>query len=100
MGAYEIESLFKECENLDDAVYRPEIFTILKYCYENYEYNGDIDAFIEEVSAVQEDTNILQESMEEEIDETVSSLDEKDDEESEEQKEEERIHHPCQLVFP
>ena len=29
--------------------------------------------------------------MEEEIDETVSSLDEKDDEESEEQKEEERI---------
>ena len=33
--------------------------------------------------------------MEEEIDETVSSLDEKDDEESEEQKEEERIDHPC-----
>ena len=23
MGAYEIESLFKECENLYDAVYRP-----------------------------------------------------------------------------
>ena len=33
--------------------------------------------------------------MEEEIDETVSSLDEKDDEESEEQKEEERISNPC-----
>ena len=33
--------------------------------------------------------------MEEEINETVSSLDEKDDEESEEQKEEERIDHPC-----
>ena len=32
--------------------------------------------------------------MEEEIDETVSSLDEKDDEESEEQKEEERISYP------
>ena len=32
--------------------------------------------------------------MEEEIDETVSSLDEKDEEESEEQKEEERIDHP------
>ena len=31
--------------------------------------------------------------MEEEIDETMSSLDEKDDEESEEQKEEERIDH-------
>ena len=33
--------------------------------------------------------------MEEEIDETVSSLDEKDDEESEEQKEEERISYLC-----
>ena len=33
--------------------------------------------------------------MEEEIDETVSSLDEKDEEESEEQKEEERIDHLC-----
>ena len=33
--------------------------------------------------------------MEEEIDETVSSLDEKDDEESEEQKEEDRISYPC-----
>ena len=69
--------------------------TILRYCYENYEYNYYINAFIEKVSAVQEETNILQESMEEEIDETVSSLDEKDDEESEEQKEEERISYPC-----
>ena len=33
--------------------------------------------------------------MEEEIDETVSSLDEKDDEQSEEQKEEDRISYPC-----
>ena len=47
------------------------------------------------VSAVQEETNILQESMEEEIDETVSSLDEKHEEESEEQKEEDRISYPC-----
>ena len=46
MGAYEIESLFKECENFDDSVYRPENLAILKYCYENYEYNADIDAFI------------------------------------------------------
>ena len=75
--------MFKECENLYDAVYRPENYAILKYFYENYKYNFDIDAFIEKVSAVQEETNILQESMEEEIDETVSSLDEKDDEESE-----------------
>ena len=67
MGAYEIESLFKECENLDDAVYRPEKFAILKYCYENYEFNSDIDAFIEEVSAVQEESNILQESMKKEL---------------------------------
>ena len=36
------------------------------------EYNSDIDAFIEKVSAVQEETNILQDSMEEEIDDTVS----------------------------
>ena len=63
-------------ETFDDDVYRPENFAILKYCYENYEYNSDIDAFIEKVSAVQEETNILQEAMEEEIDETVSSLDE------------------------
>ena len=33
--------------------------------------------------------------MEEEIDDTVSSLDEKIEEESEEQKEEERVDHPC-----
>ena len=59
MGAYEIEYLFKTFENLDDAVYRPENFTILKYCYENYKFNSDIDAFIEEVSVVQEETNIM-----------------------------------------
>ena len=94
MGAYEIESMFKEFENLYDAVYRPENLAILKYFYENYEYNSDINALIEKVSAVHEEINILQESMEEEIDETVSSLDEKDEEESEEQKKEERIDHP------
>ena len=95
MGAYEIESMFKEFEDFDDSVYRPENFAILKYCYENYEFNSDIDDFIERVSAVQEETNILQESMEEEINDIVSSLDEKDEEESEEQNEEERIDHPC-----
>ena len=72
MGAYEIESLFKEFEDFDDSVYRPENLAILKYCYENYEFNSDIDAFIEKVSTIQEETNILQESMEEEIDETMS----------------------------
>ena len=43
---------------------------ILKHCYENYEFNSDIDDFIEKFSDVQEETNILQESMEEEVDET------------------------------
>ena len=94
-GACEIESLFKKFEDFDDSVYRPENFAILKYCYDNYKYNSDIDAFIEKVSVVQEETNILQESMEEEIDETVSSLDEKYDEESEKQNVEERISYPC-----
>ena len=94
-GAYEIESLFEKYEALDDDVYRPENLAILRYCYANYEYNYYINAFIEKVSAVQEETNILQEAMEEEIDETMSSLDEKDAEESEEQKEEERISYPC-----
>ena len=51
--------------------------------------------FIEKVSVVQEETNILQEFMEEEIDDIVNSLDEKDDEESEEQMNEERISYPC-----
>ena len=59
MGAYEIESVFKEYENLYDAVYRPENLAILKYCYANYEFNSDIDAFIEKVSVVQEENNIL-----------------------------------------
>ena len=63
-----------------------ENVAILKYCYDNYKYNSDIDAFIEKISAVQEETNILQESMEEGIYKTVSSSDEKDDEESKEKK--------------
>ena len=59
MGAYEIESMFKEFEDFDDSVYKPKFFAILRYCYENYEYNSNIDAFIEKVSAIQEETNIL-----------------------------------------
>ena len=45
-GVYEIESLFEKYESFDDDVYRPDIFAILKYCYENYEYNADIDALL------------------------------------------------------
>ena len=62
-GACEIEYLFIDFEDFDDSVYRPENFAIPKYCYENYEFNYNIDAIIEKVSAVQEENNILQESM-------------------------------------
>ena len=46
MVSYEIESMFKEFEDFDDSVYRPENLAILKYCYENYEYNYDINALL------------------------------------------------------
>ena len=98
-GAYEIESLFEKFQDFYDSVYRAKFFAILKYCYDNYKYNYDIDVFIEKVSAVQEETNILQEFMEEEIDDIVSRLDEKDDEESEEQKEEEWISYRAHLIM-
>ena len=94
-GAYEIEPLFEKFEDFDDSVYRPENLAILQYFYDNYKYNYDIDVFIENNAAVQEETNILQESMEEEIDETASSLVEKDDEDNEEQMEEDRISYRC-----
>ena len=83
-GTCEIASFTEEC---DTTLYKSENLAILKYCYDNYASNPYIKPYIEDSSIVQEETNILQESMEEEIDETVSSLDEKDDEESEEQKE-------------
>ena len=76
-GAQEIESLYEKYDAFDDDVYRTENYAILKYFYDNYEYNYEINALIKKVSSVQEETNILQESMEEEIDETVSLLDEK-----------------------
>ena len=72
-----------------------KILPYLNIAMNNYEYNAYINEFIKRMSAVLEETNILQESMEEEIAETVSSLDEKDEEESEEQKKEERISYPC-----
>ena len=67
-AAYEIEALFEKYEAFDDEGYRPENLDILGYCYENYEYNYYINAFMKKFSAVQEETNILQEAMEEEID--------------------------------
>ena len=79
-AAYEIEALFEKYEAFDD---------------DNYASNAYVKLYIEAYPTVQEEINILQEAMEEEIDETMSSLDEKDDEESEEQKEEEWISYPC-----
>ena len=66
MGAYEVESMFKAFDDFDDSVYRPKNLAILRYCYESYEYNYEINTLIKKVFAVQEETNILQESMEEE----------------------------------
>ena len=73
-SAYEIASLI---EKYDATLYKSENFAILKYCYDNYASNAYVEPYIEDYSAVQEETNILQESMEEEINDIVSSLDEK-----------------------
>src|SRR3954465_8202480 len=88
-GAYEITSLLK---NIDDAPDKSESLDILNYCLENYDANYYITD-PHRISPPKEETNVLQDSMKEEIDETESSLDEKE-EESDEQKEEEWIH-PC-----
>ena len=58
-AAYEIESLFEKYEAFDDDVHRSENFAILKYCYDNYKYNSEIDEFIEKIPAIREETNIF-----------------------------------------
>src|SRR3954465_14309908 len=88
-GAYEITSLPK---NIDDAPYKSESLDVLNYFFENYNANYYITDHLERISPPNEETNILQDSMEEEIAKTESSLDEK--EESDKQKEEEWSH-PC-----
>src|SRR3954464_7770868 len=87
-GAYEITSFL---ENIDDAPYKSESLAILQYGLENYNDNYYITDYLERISPPKEETNVLQDSMEEEIAETESSLDDKE-EESDEQKEEEWIH--------
>src|SRR3954470_8636113 len=87
MGAYEITSFLK---NIDDAPYKSESLAILQYCLEYYNYNYYITDYLERISPPKEETNVLQDSMEE-IAETERSLDEKE-EESDEQKEEEWRH--------
>src|SRR4051812_14150005 len=75
-GAYEITSFF---ENIDDAPYKPERLAILQYCLENYNENYYITDYLERISPLKEETNVLQDSLEE-ITETESSLDEKEEE--------------------
>src|SRR3954462_10450821 len=87
-GTYEITSLLK---NIDDAPYKSESLAILNYCLENYDANYYITDHLERISPPKEQTNDLQDSMEEEIVESESSLDEKE-EESDEQKEQEWSH--------
>ena len=53
-------------EKYDATFHKSEIFAILKYCYENYASNAYVKPYIEDSSDVQEETNILQETMEEE----------------------------------
>src|SRR3954463_6287475 len=73
-GAYEITSLLK---NIDDAPYKFESLDVLNYCFENYNANSYITDHLERISPPKEETNVLHDSMEEEISETESSLDEK-----------------------
>ena len=61
-GAYEITSLIGK---YDATLYKYETFAILKYCYDNYASNAYVKPYIDDSSAVQEEINILQESMEE-----------------------------------
>ena len=89
-GAYEITSFL---ENINDTPYKLESLAILQYCLENYNDNYYIADYLERISPPKEETNVLQDPMEEEIAETESSLDEKE-EKSDEQKAEEWSH-PC-----
>jgi hypothetical protein len=76
-------------ENTDDAPYKYEVYDILQFCFDNYkEENRYILKYINRCSPPMEETNALQDPMEEEIAETGSSLDEKE-EESDDQEEEE-----------
>jgi hypothetical protein len=81
-------------ENTNDAPYKYEVYDILKFCFHNYkEENGYILKYLNRCSPPMEETNTLQEPIEEEIAKTGSSLDEK--EESDDQEEEEWSSYPC-----
>src|SRR3954463_5410949 len=75
-GAFELASLL---ENTDDALYECEVYEILKFYFDNYkEANGYILEYFNRFFTQMEETNALQEPMEEEIVKTGSSLDEKE----------------------
>ena len=83
-GALEISSYL---EHKTDAPYKSECIAILKYCCDTYKDNNSyITEHLERMFPQKDETCALQEPEEEEIAETVISLDEKE-EESEEQKE-------------
>jgi hypothetical protein len=83
-GAFELAYLL---DNTDNAPYKYEVYDILKFFFDNYkEENGYILKYLNRCSPPTEETNALQEPMEEEIAETGSSLDGKE-EESDDQEE-------------
>jgi hypothetical protein len=91
-GAFKLAYLL---ENTDDGPYKYEVYDILKFFFDNYmEENGYILKYLNRCSSPTEETNALQEPMEEEIAKTGSSLDEKE-EESDDQEEEEWSSYPC-----
>ena len=71
---------------------------ILNYCFENYDANYYITDYLERFSPPKEETNVLQDTMEEEIAETESSLDE-NEEKSDKQKEENGAIHVYLLII-
>ena len=88
-GASEITSLL---ENIDDAPYKSDSLAILNYYFENYNANYYITNHLERISPPKEEINGLQDSMEEEIAETESSLDEKEGESDEKRRKNGTIH--------
>jgi hypothetical protein len=89
-GAFELAYLL---ENTNDALYKYEVYDILKFFFDNYkEENGYILKYLNRCSPTEE-TNAFKEPMDKEIAETESSLDGKE-EESDDQEEEEWSH-PC-----
>src|SRR3954471_7946821 len=89
-GAYKIASFV---ESIDDAPYKSESLDILNYCFENFDCNYYIIDHLKRFSPQEEETNALQDSMQEEIAENESSLDEKE-KENDEQKGEEWSSYP------